>query len=82
MNAAQRRGLGMINPMFVALLFLLFLCQHFARMTCQFVHIFERLTESGLSMVDWKLFKDMKPPRSQQEWEEEFEIYKQYPEYK
>ncbi|XP_060551382.1 cytochrome c oxidase assembly protein COX15 homolog [Ruditapes philippinarum] len=41
-----------------------------------------RLTESGLSMVDWKLFKDMKPPRSQQEWEEEFEIYKQYPEYK
>jgi cytochrome c oxidase assembly protein subunit 15 len=33
-------------------------------------------------MVDWKLFKDMKPPRSQQEWEEEFEIYKQYPEYK
>lgn len=41
-----------------------------------------RLTESGLSMVDWKLFKDMKPPRSQQEWEEEFERYKQFPEYK
>ncbi|XP_052772909.1 cytochrome c oxidase assembly protein COX15 homolog isoform X1 [Mya arenaria] len=40
-----------------------------------------RLTESGLSMVDWKLFKDMKPPRSQQEWVEEFERYKQYPEY-
>ncbi|XP_061170012.1 cytochrome c oxidase assembly protein COX15 homolog [Saccostrea echinata] len=40
-----------------------------------------RLTESGLSMVDWQLIKDMKPPRSQQEWEEEFERYKQYPEY-
>lgn len=40
-----------------------------------------RLTESGLSMVDWQLLKDMKPPRSQQEWEEEFERYKQYPEY-
>jgi len=33
-------------------------------------------------MVDWKLFKDMKPPQSEQEWEEEFERYKQYPEYK
>ena len=40
-----------------------------------------RLTESGLSMVDWKLIKDMKPPRGQKEWEEEFERYKQYPEY-
>lgn len=41
-----------------------------------------RLTESGLSMVDWRLLKDMKPPTSEQDWEEEFERYKQYPEYK
>ena len=41
-----------------------------------------RLTESGLSMVDWKLFKDMAPPSSQQEWEQEFERYKNFPEYK
>lgn len=41
-----------------------------------------RLTESGLSMVDWKLIKDMKPPRSEAEWVEEFEKYKQFPEYK
>lgn len=40
-----------------------------------------RLTESGLSMVDWKLFKDMKPPRTEQEWIEEFERYKKFPEY-
>ncbi|XP_067950698.1 heme A synthase COX15-like [Watersipora subatra] len=40
-----------------------------------------RLTESGLSMVDWKLFKDMRPPRSEQEWIEEFERYKTFPEY-
>lgn len=40
-----------------------------------------RLTESGLSMVDWKLFKDMKPPKSEEEWIEEFEKYKTYPEY-
>lgn len=41
-----------------------------------------RLTESGLSMVDWKLLKDMKPPRTQEEWIEEFERYKLFPEYK
>ncbi|KAE9554204.1 hypothetical protein FO519_002568 [Halicephalobus sp. NKZ332] len=41
-----------------------------------------RLTESGLSMVNWDLFKTMKPPFSNKEWEEEFEKYKQFPEYK
>ncbi|KAF9424653.1 Cytochrome c oxidase assembly protein cox15 [Podila epigama] len=41
-----------------------------------------RLTESGLSIVEWNLIKGMKPPRSQAEWEEEFEKYKQFPEYK
>jgi cytochrome c oxidase assembly protein subunit 15 len=33
-------------------------------------------------MVDWRLIKDMVPPKNQQEWEEEFERYKQYPEWK
>ncbi|XP_075921030.1 heme A synthase COX15-like [Petromyzon marinus] len=41
-----------------------------------------RLTESGLSMVEWSLIKEMKPPRSQSEWEDEFAKYQQYPEYK
>lgn len=41
-----------------------------------------RLTESGLSMVDWHLIKGMKPPRTQEEWEKEFERYQKYPEYK
>ncbi|KAF9943371.1 Cytochrome c oxidase assembly protein cox15 [Mortierella alpina] len=41
-----------------------------------------RLTESGLSIVEWNLIKGMKPPRSQEEWEEEFAKYKQFPEYK
>ena len=40
-----------------------------------------RLTESGLSMVDWKLF-GRKPPATLEEWEAEFEKYKQSPEYK
>ncbi|GFO06060.1 cytochrome c oxidase assembly protein cox15-like protein [Plakobranchus ocellatus] len=40
-----------------------------------------RLTESGLSMVDWQLVKDMKPPGSEAEWIAEFERYKEFPEY-
>ncbi|CAG5117401.1 unnamed protein product [Candidula unifasciata] len=41
-----------------------------------------RLTESGLSMVDWKLLKDMTLPSSDAEWQAEFEKYKLFPEYK
>lgn len=41
-----------------------------------------RLTESGLSMVDWHLVREMRPPQSQAEWEAEFSKYQQYPEFK
>lgn len=41
-----------------------------------------RLTESGLSIVEWNLIRGMKPPSSEQEWEAEFEKYKAFPEYK
>lgn len=41
-----------------------------------------RLTESGLSITEWNVISGMKPPRSQKDWEEEFEKYKQFPEYK
>lgn len=40
-----------------------------------------RLTESGLSMVNWDLFRSMLPPTSAAEWEFEYERYKKYPEY-
>ena len=40
-----------------------------------------RLTESGLSMVDWRLFMGTIPPLSQADWLKVFEDYKQYPEY-
>ncbi|KAM0683643.1 Cytochrome c oxidase assembly protein cox15 [Mitosporidium daphniae] len=39
-----------------------------------------RLTESGLSMVDWSLLH-FKPPSSEEEWHSYFEKYKQSPEY-
>ncbi|KAI7695313.1 hypothetical protein SSS_09787, partial [Sarcoptes scabiei] len=40
-----------------------------------------RLTESGLSMVDWHPFKEV-PPFNEKQWQEEFEKYKQFPEFK
>ncbi|XP_072292962.1 heme A synthase COX15 [Eucyclogobius newberryi] len=41
-----------------------------------------RLTESGLSMVDWHLVREMKPPQTKEEWEEEFSKYQRFPEFK
>ena len=40
-----------------------------------------RLTESGLSMVDWKLIH-FSAPKNESEWEAYFEKYKEFPEYK
>ncbi|KAG7382442.1 Cytochrome c oxidase assembly protein cox15 [Phytophthora boehmeriae] len=39
-----------------------------------------RLTRSGLSMATWKPHGGL-PPMTLEEWEAEFEIYKQFPEY-
>ena len=41
-----------------------------------------RLTDSGLSMIDWHLYKGIFPPTSHDDWIILFEKYKQYPEYK
>ena len=40
-----------------------------------------RLTNSGLSMVEWRPLMGVIPPLSEQAWLETFEKYKQYPEY-
>jgi len=40
-----------------------------------------RLTESGLSMVEWKPVTGWLPPLSEQAWVAEFDKYKAYPEY-
>ncbi|MEZ4809209.1 MAG: COX15/CtaA family protein [Allomuricauda sp.] len=40
-----------------------------------------RLTHSGLSISDYKLIQGTLPPMNEQEWQEAFELYKQYPEY-
>lgn len=40
-----------------------------------------RLTDSGLSITDWKLISGTLPPMSDAQWQESFEAYKQFPEY-
>ena len=40
-----------------------------------------RLTESGLSMVNWRPVSGVIPPTSEAEWMEEFTAYQQFPEY-
>ncbi len=41
-----------------------------------------RLTHSGLSMVDWKPLLGAIPPITASDWNEKFDSYKQFPEYK
>ena len=41
-----------------------------------------RLTDSGLSMVDWKPIMGVIPPLGEDQWNETFNKYKQFPEYK
>jgi len=41
-----------------------------------------RLTHSGLSMVEWKLIGGTIPPLNENQWEETFNKYQQFPEYK
>jgi len=41
-----------------------------------------RLTHSGLSISNYKLISGTIPPLNEIEWQEAFDLYKQYPEYK
>ena len=41
-----------------------------------------RLTESGLSITEWKPLLGALPPLSQADWQAEFELYQQIPEYR
>lgn len=41
-----------------------------------------RLTDSGLSMIDWSFFKGILPPLNEASWQTLFNEYKKFPEYK
>ena len=40
-----------------------------------------RLTNSGLSITEWELFKGILPPFTQSSWEQYFNEYKKIPQY-
>ena len=40
-----------------------------------------RLTNSGLSMVEWKLIGGVIPPLNENQWENTFAKYQEFPEY-
>ena len=40
-----------------------------------------RLTESGLSITEWDPVTGIIPPLSQADWQHEFELYQQIPQY-
>ena len=40
-----------------------------------------RLTDSGLSITEWELFKGIFPPMSDTSWNNYFESYKKIPQY-
>lgn len=40
-----------------------------------------RLTESGLSLVEWKPISGVRPPLTDAEWEQEFKHYQKFPEF-
>ena len=41
-----------------------------------------RLTDSGLSITQWELFKGILPPLNDSSWNNYFELYKKIPQYK
>jgi heme a synthase len=40
-----------------------------------------RLTQSGLSITEWKPIHGVVPPLNEQQWQEEFDLYKRIPQY-
>ena len=43
---------------------------------------FTRLTNSGLSITEWELFKGIIPPINSNDWDRYFSLYKEIPQYK
>ena len=41
-----------------------------------------RLTNSGLSITEWELFKGILPPLNDNSWDMYFNLYKEIPQYK
>ena len=75
-GAIDRGGQGARGPIRI------WLCSLFA-LVCVMIAVggLTRLTDSGLSITEWKPVTGALPPLSAEAWESEFEKYKQIPEY-
>ncbi|MBY6127377.1 COX15/CtaA family protein [Qipengyuania aquimaris] len=71
-NASRARPLLLSNWLFIVALMVIVIVT---------VGGITRLTESGLSITEWKPVLGALPPLSQADWEAEFELYKKIPEY-
>jgi len=69
-EAASRRAVRMWLYVVLVVLFALFI-----------VGGATRLTDSGLSITEWKPIHGVIPPLSEAEWQEEFDLYRQIPQY-
>ena len=54
----------------------------FSLITLVSVGGFTRLTNSGLSITSWEVFKGIIPPFNKESWDIYFELYKSIPQYK
>ena len=44
--------------------------------------VLTRLTDSGLSITEWELFKGILPPLTKETWNIYFNLYKEIPQFK
>ena len=72
-NAARRGARGAIRAWLMALFALVVLMIAVGGLT--------RLTDSGLSITEWRPVTGALPPLSAEDWEAEFDLYRQIPEY-
>ena len=74
MNSNDRKINNLFLYWLIASLFLVFLIIIVGGLT--------RLTNSGLSIIEWELIKGILPPLSKNSWEKYFALYKTIPQYK
>ena len=77
--SAPRRAAGRPQPLALSNLLLLVAAMVFAMVV---VGGITRLTESGLSITEWRLVSGAVPPLTHADWERLFDLYKQTPQFR
>ena len=74
MLTSQYYNQKLLNYWIISLIFLIFIMIIVGGLT--------RLTNSGLSITEWELFKGILPPLNDSDWSNYFNLYKTIPQYK